>query len=424
MADRPIDERLTASQDERVVDALSRVSNFMSEVTDIRRLLTLIMEETERVMNSDASACMLYDGATDEMYFEVTTGEKADEVKSIRLKRGQGFGGICLAEERTLIVNNVQQDQRHDSRADAKSQFVTRNLVATPMRHRGEMIGVLEVLNKKGRRDYDDGDAQILRILADQAAIAIVNARLVEHNIQRERLAAIGVAVSGVAHHLKNLIATMKPSLPLLRQAAEKQNVRLMETILPILERGASRMEQSVQEMLAYSKEREPELERTDLNRLVREILEESRPRADQAMVDLREEFDSSIGEPYLDKHRLHDAILNIVSNAIEAQMGSGKESYVAARTRIGRQGGVFVIEIEDNGPGIDEVTLSKIFQPFFSTKGSKGTGLGLAVAQKVAEENGGSLTAQSVVGRGTTFTFRLPIIESLPERKAATEED
>ena len=406
-------ESSTAATHDRRVDALSRVSSFMSEVTDLRRLLTLIMQETERVMDSEASACMLYDETTDELYFEVATGEKADEVKSIRLKRGQGFGGICLAEGKTLVVNNAQEDTRHDSRADSKSQFVTRNLVATPMRHHGETIGVLEVLNKTGGRDYDEGDEKILGILADQAAIAIVNARLVERNIQRERLAAIGIAVSGVAHHLKNLITTMRPSLALIREGAAAQNLQTVATMVPILDRGTQRMEQSVREMLAYSKDRKPELESGNLNDLVREIVEECRTRATQRAIDLRMELDSAIGESGLDKIRFHDAILNIVGNAIEAHPDGATGPYVLVRTRLGQHGTTYAIEIEDNGPGIDAETLTKIFQPFFSTKGSKGTGLGLAVAQKVAEENGGTLTARSVVGQGTVFAFRLPIVQS-----------
>ena len=79
-------------------------------------------------------------------------------------------------------------------------------------------------------------------------------------------------------------------------------------------------------------------------------------------------------------------------------------------RTRLSVKGDYQVVEVEDNGPGIPEEVLQKIFEPFYSTKGSKGTGLGLAVVQKVAEENDGTIEVKSTEGIGTTFTLKIPI--------------
>ena len=83
---------------QRLLGTLHRVTRFLSEVADLQRLLTLVMEETKAELDSEASSCLLYDEASDELYFEVALGEKGDAVKSIRLRRGQGFGGICLEE--------------------------------------------------------------------------------------------------------------------------------------------------------------------------------------------------------------------------------------------------------------------------------------------------------------------------------------
>ncbi|HUT24707.1 MAG TPA: GAF domain-containing sensor histidine kinase [Sumerlaeia bacterium] len=412
-----------SSESKRIINALYRVSHFMSEVTDLKRLLTLIMEESAKVMDSEASSCMLYDEATDELYFEVALGEKGDEVKSVRLKRGQGFGGICLAEGKALVVNDVKSDARHDKRADEKSQLVTRNLIAIPMNFQGKTIGVLEVLNKRNGRSYDGDDAKIMQVLADEAAIALTNARLVEESIQRERLAAIGLAVSGIAHHLKNVLVALKGPLGLLRMALDAEDLNLVTNSLPIMERGTARMEQSIKEMLAYSKNREPELELGSLNGLVAEIVEASRRRGEERSIEVRAELDERIGPSYLDKLRLHDAALNLVANAIEAHPEGAAGACVVARTAAADDGKTFRIEVEDNGPGMPEDVQKRIFQPFFSTKGSKGTGLGLAVAKKVAEENGGTLAVKSVAGEGTTFTLSLPVVESPPEKAEANAE-
>ena len=161
------------SHEQRIIDTLYRVAGFTKEVTDLNRLLTMIMNESERVMESEASSCMLYDETTDELYFEVALGEKAEDIKTMRLKRGTGIAWKCLEESRTLTVNDVQHEKSHYAQADEKARFVTRNLVATPMIDEGQIIGVLEVLNKRGDVPYDEQDAKILSIVAEWAGVAI-----------------------------------------------------------------------------------------------------------------------------------------------------------------------------------------------------------------------------------------------------------
>ncbi|NQU42115.1 GAF domain-containing sensor histidine kinase [bacterium] len=408
--------------EQRIIDTLYRVAGFMSEVTDLNRLLTLIMSESEEVMDSEASACMLYDEPSDELYFEVALGEKADQVKTMRLNRGAGIAWACLEKNQTLLVNDVQTDKRHFSATDEKAHFITRNLVATPMLFRGRIIGVLEVLNKRAGQDYDEQDAKILTIVADQAAMAIENARLVERSIQRERLAAIGAAVSGIAHHLKNIIISIKGPISLIKMAFQMNKFEIIADSLPILDRGSTRMEQSVKEMLDYSKDRHPDLEEGNLGELVEEVTSGCWQRAADLGVELRARTEP-LADSWLDKLRLHDAILNMVGNAIEAHVPDTPDAWVEVRLRATPKGNRHIVEVADNGPGIPPDIQKKIFQPFFSTKGSKGTGLGLAVAQKVMEENGGSLSLESELGKGTTFTFILPVVRQAP-RLASSPED
>ena len=412
------------SHEQRIIDTLYRVAGFTKEVTDLNRLLTMIMNESERVMESEASSCMLYDETTDELYFEVALGEKAEDIKTMRLKRGTGIAWKCLEENRTLTVNDVQHEKSHYAQADEKARFVTRNLVATPMIDEGQIIGVLEVLNKRGDVPYDEQDAKILSIVAEWAGVAIAKARRIERSIQQQRLAAIGLAVSGIAHHLKNIILAIKGPLGLVRLGIKTQNQQLLNDSLPIMERGSSRMEQSVKEMLDYSKDRQPELELGNIKDLLGEIVEGCRTRAQQARVELRYSPPPDIADSCLDKLRLHDAILNIVGNAIEAHERSPEGAWVEVRVRLSQNGARHVIDIQDNAGGIPEEVAKKLFQPFFSTKGSKGTGLGLAVAVKVAQENKGTLSVESKVGEGSTFTFALPVVSEPPATPATADSE
>jgi len=168
--------------------------------------------------------------------------------------------------------------------------------------------------------------------------------------------------------------------------------------------------------MLFYSKERQPDLEKANLNRLAKDVCEMVAAKAAESGVAVEAQLAPEMPDSMFDASRLHDAVLNIVSNAVDAARGQTQArvvvttAYDSARRRI-------VITVEDNGPGIPQAIQKKIFEPFFSTKGSKGTGLGLALTQKVVREHGGEIALESSESEGTRFTIWLPYIE--PSKRA-----
>jgi signal transduction histidine kinase len=394
---------------ERKLDALFRVNNLMSAVGDLKQLLTMIMDESKQVASCDASALMLYDEETDELYFEVALGSAADAVKEIRLKADEGIAGACAQKRETIVVHDAAKDERHFKKADESSSFETRNLIATPLVRKDKLIGVLEVLNKSEGADFDDDDVQMIEYFADQSAIAIENAMLLEANLRNERLAAVGQAVFGISHYIKNILAGMKGSVSLCEMGMSGNNMDTIKSAWPILKRSQGKISSLVQDMLTYSKDREPEYEKVDPAQMVQEIAEEQSENSKGARAEFHLDADESIGEVMIDVCKVHDGVLNLVVNAIDAVRElPGGEVWLAARP-CADDSEFFELVIKDNGVGIPSEIQSKIFEPFFSTKGSKGTGLGLAVTRKVIEEHGGTLILNSELGEGTEFIVQLP---------------
>jgi len=394
----------------RIIDALYRVNNFISCVIDLHRLMELIMEESKNVLSAEASSLILYDASTNELFFEVALGEKGEAVKEIRLPLGQGIAGACALERKIVVVNDCSKDPRHFKKADEKSKFVTRNILAAPMVRNEKLIGVLEVLNKKGDELWTKEDEDLLTFFSDQAAIAIENAQLIQANLQAERLAAIGQAVAGISHYVKNILAGMKGSASLISFGLQNQDVNMISQAWPIFERSNAKINQLVQDMLAYSKTREPELEMVIVNQVLEEVIRLCEENAKKNNIQLLSELDSQIPPCFIDQNRISDAVLNLVSNAIDA-LAQRPEAYVKVVSKLYKDENKIEFMVEDNGCGIPESVLKKIFEPFFSTKGSKGTGLGLAVTRKVIEEHGGKITVKSQEGIGTTFIIGLPLI-------------
>ena len=172
-------------------------------------------------------------------------------------------------------------------------------------------------------------------------------------------------------------------------------------------------------DMLSFSKDREPALEPADLNETVGEVVELMQPRATELGVALEWHLGENLSRVLIDPEGIHRAVLNIVTNAIDATEGS-PDAKVTVRTEWDAVDATARVIVADNGPGIDEADIPSIFQIFASTKGSSGTGLGLPVSQKIIREHGGRIVVQSRLGQGAAFLIELPMARGSDSRTNA----
>jgi signal transduction histidine kinase len=173
-------------------------------------------------------------------------------------------------------------------------------------------------------------------------------------------------------------------------------------------------------DMLSFSKDREPALESADLNETISDVTELMQSRAAELGVQLSWHPDSALPPVMIDAEGIHRAVLNIVTNAIDASEGAS-DAHVAVETDWDPRTSIAKIVISDNGIGIDEAEIPSIFQIFASSKGSRGTGLGLPVSQKIIREHGGRISVTSRPGHGATFVIELPMTKRA-DPKATSE--
>jgi signal transduction histidine kinase len=434
----PTKAQADADFQRQALETILRIDHIMSTITDLRQLLRLIMAEAEQLANGEASSVMLYDPEHNDLHFELvmTPDEKVREViKQIRVPMGESsIAGYSATHREPLIVNDVYNDPRFFRQSDEKSSFKTRSIIAVPMLRKDRLIGVLEVLNKRGEGGFTDADRRMLEVLAHQAAIAIENAQLFEANLKAERLAAIGQAVAGLAHYVKNIVTGMKGSTTLVETAIQEKSYDMLPRAWEILRRSSDKVTTLVQDMLSYSKEREPELSPTNLNAVAEEVKSLYDERAKEGGAAIELELEENLPETPLDEIGIHRCLTNFVGNALDAlasyERNSQEPPRVIVRTRFNRDENQLVLEVEDNGCGIAQEKIDKIWEPFVSDKGSRGTGLGLAVTKKIILEHGGKVTATSQVGEGTSFHIAFPVefleqkMERLRKKKAEEDEE
>jgi len=404
---------LNVSPDEmrRIIDALYRVHRLIAAIGDLDVLLERIMEESQSAAEAEACSLILYDNEANELYFQVALGDQGDQqtLKNvIRLKMGQGIAGHCALHRQTINVQDVQSDPRFFREADEQTQFQTRSVLAVPMVDREELVGVIEVINKAGSSGFDECDVHILEIFSSLAATAIVNARLIEEKLDAQRLAAIGQAVAGLSHYTKNLVTGLSASVELIDQGFSSDNYEVLRRTWPVFKRSTRRVSNFVEDMLAYSKERQPHREPVKVAELLNDAAETFWGLLARKQVQLHIDVQRGDLTAEVDRDAVYRGLLNLLTNAADA--APLKDGTIWARAL--QEDHTLVFEVSDNGPGVPPHIRQSIFDPFFSTKGSKGTGLGLAVTKKIVDEHGGRLELDDNEHGGARFRIYLPLTE------------
>jgi two-component system NtrC family sensor kinase len=224
---------------------------------------------------------------------------------------------------------------------------------------------------------------------------------------QREKLAAVGQLVSGVAHELNNPLAGISAFAQLLEGAGPLSPEQ--RDAVDTIQMEAKRAAKIVSSLLLFARQRQPERSSVDVNRVVTDTLALRRFVLSTDQIQVEVNLDPELPQTWADPFQLQQVILNLLINAEHALRGQRGKRKLTLRTR--RRGDRILASIADNGPGIPEEVQRRIFEPFFTTKPlGEGTGMGLAISHGIVRQHNGMLRARSTPGKGATFEIDLPI--------------
>lgn len=390
---------------QKALDAVSRVEKLILTTSNKKNLLNAILQEATEIVQAESGSLFLYDPEENDLYFAVALGTKADSLINLRVPMGKGIVGSCLQERKCIIVNDAQNDARFYKGIDQKTQYITRNLISLPLFDKDEYLGAIQILNKKNG-DFTEDDAAILELLGHHAAITLKLATLIENNIQFERKAAVADAMSGISHYVKNILTGVLSSKAIISNYIEKEDETVLQRCWQILEKNINLISDLVQDMLSYSKSRKEEKVKGNVNEVLEDVCALYSVQFQNAGIKLTEDFSGQIPDSHFDPVSIKRCLLNIISNALDALKEKGNSLII--RSSLDDEQNIR-IDFIDNGPGMPEEIMQKIFTPFFSTKRKKGTGLGLAITRKIIQENGGEIDVSSEPDKGTTFTITMP---------------
>lgn len=228
-----------------------------------------------------------------------------------------------------------------------------------------------------------------------------------------ERLASVGQTVATLAHSIKNIIGGLKGGIFVLEKGLALGKQEYVDEGWRMTRTNVDKIKGLALDLLNYAKEREPVLSRCDANEPLREIVQLMASKAEESCVKLTLSLADDLQPVWMDAEAIHCCLLNLVSNALDActdlECTAQEKSVVLASRKA--DGWAVEYEVSDNGCGMEDETREKILKGFYSTKGSRGTGLGLMIAQKIVSEHGGTLRVETQKGKGATFIIRLPLL-------------
>jgi len=379
---------------------LLELTSDLAATFDLDTLLQRIVVAARELTDSEASSLLLYEKQTHSLYFEAATGALVSGVGQRAIPADNSIAGWVFTHGEPIVSQDVINDPRFYREMDALTRFETQSILGVPLRTKDKVLGVIESVNKT-KGIFTDEDVQILQTLAAQAAIAIENSQLF---MQSDLIAEI-------VHELRTPLAALTAASHLLQRTElpEDQRTKLSQTILHEVQRlndlTTDFLELSRLESGRVHFKREP----VHLGGLAQESLEVVRAQAESKEIELETEFDPSLAPVHGDRKILKQLLLNLLTNAIKYSQPGGVVT-VSLRS----EGDEVLMEVRDTGRGISPEDQERLFQRFYRAVDGEddvqGTGLGLVIAKRIAESHEGSISVESALGKGATFTVRLPV--------------
>lgn len=391
----------------------------VSPSASLDQLLRRILDLTIESVGADRGCILLKDQESGRVVpHAFSSGGQSDE--SARMPVSRTIVDYVLQRGQGVRTTDARTDQRFEP-GQSIVQAGIREAMCVPMQGRYGLLGVVYVdtttpperilLQGGSAEQFSEEHLRLLVAIGRQLALAVENNRYQEALLKAERLAAMGQTIAMLSHHIKNILQGVRGGSYLIDMGLKDSKEELVRRGWGIVEKNQNKIYNLVLDMLTFSKDRQPVLEVASLNDTVQEVCELMQARAEECSVRLTAQLAPELPSATFDPEGIHRAVLNVVTNAIDAAEGI-EGGAVLVQTGCDPAGDAMFVAVTDNGPGIPADQLSRIFNIFESTKGARGTGLGLAVSQKILREHGGEITVESKFGEGSRFVLSWPRVD------------
>jgi hypothetical protein len=412
----PSEPRASAVDHLRVIYRLTTL--LTRGVSDRAELLSDVLDLVFEEFRPDRGFIVLHDGPGDPKIAAVKYAVPPKDIKDSRIRVSRTILQHVTRTGEGVLSTNAMKDPRFAAGDSVQSMHI-RSAICAPVKFGDRMFGAIYIDTSLANISFTPGQLSLLNAIGQHAGLALANQELNQNQVHAERLAAIGETVASLSHSIKNILQGLHGGADVVEMGLKKEDLKIARGGWDILKRNLDRIMGLAMNMLAFSRQRQVEVELVKLGPLLDECGQLLEGICRARGVALLTDIDQDVPPIPLDEALMHQALLNLLTNAIEAvEPGSGvvttRVTYhigPAAQEFLPGSAATAAVQVAviDNGPGITPEKQRWIFDPFNSTKGLKGTGLGLAVARRIAEEHHGCIILESHGCRFTPGKTQLP---------------
>ena len=406
---------LPVNEPDQRLDRLLEVIRLLGSSSKPETFLDTLISAAAELTGSEVASILELDEDGEQLQFTAAPWFHRDLLKGVKVPLDKSLAGWVFYNGQAVIIPDVTADPRHFKGADLAARFTTRSIMAVPIIYHEEKFGVLEVVNKTDQSDYTEEDRLILEALASQAALAIQNLHLRNEiklsqdqitRLDRMKSSFIGIA----SHELRTPLGLILGYATFLREVIQPD----YRPQLDIIHRNAMRLKEIIDNLANMDN-----LQRgvasirpnqVSITRLIEEVVDSFQQEANHKRLALR--FDPPPNDLTVegDSPKISIALTNVVNNAITFTNPGGHINVIAESIP-----GHVKVSVIDDGIGIPADDLPHIFERFYQveshlTRKHGGMGLGLSVSKVMVEMHGGRIWAESMEGKGSNFTFLLPV--------------
>jgi len=394
------------------------VGQAISRTVDLDDLLRQVLDLIFQWIVCDRGCILMIDDVTGHLTPTHSRSRKAN-TSTTKIEISRTILDYVVSKKEGVLTSNAQDDSRWDN-VQSIVNLGIQEAICVPMLGRYGLVGAIYIDTSMSPGQYaergqvssfNEDHLKLLFAIASQAALAVEDTQFYRAMLQSERLAAMGQTIANLSHHVKNILQGVRGGSYLIEDGLRKEDFGVVRKGWSMVERNQDRISNLVMDMLSFSKERQPELIETDLGQTVTDVVELMQARSSELNVQVKWQPPQDLKTISFDPEAMHRAVLNVVTNAIDAA-GARELGIVEITAVVEVAKRQVAICVTDNGEGIAAEDRERIFSPFESKKGARGTGLGLPVSRKILREHGGDIDVDSTPGHGTTFILHWPLHE------------
>lgn len=375
-------------------------------------LIDETMDEIIRHLPYDRGCMMLSEGEQDQLVPKAVRDQRKDPNEGGKIAVSMTIAETCLRERSGVLCTDASRDKRFTS-SESVHALQLHSVLCVPLLGSERPLGIIHLESRADHYVFNEIDLDYLMGVASELSVGLEHMQLRENRAHQERMGLIGQTISSLSSHVRRILDTAQESNHMLEEAIAAGDLERVRSAWQVIKDNNDIIGRLLGDMVQYTESDPGETVLANVNSVVTDVVEALAEEAATRGVEPMVQLDQQVADGYFNAEALRYVLLNLGRNALEAVENADAREVVIIVDQT--DANLVNVVVQDSGPGLAPGEKERVFEPFFSPRGTYGTGLRLAIVQKLIVDIGGRIECESEPGLGTTFVLTIPMRKQAP---------